>query len=197
MSVEINTCVGAEVAPWLADAARLRIEVFREFPYLYDGNEDSERAYLTSYAKSERSVFVLVLRGGEVVGVSTGLPLLEAAEAFQEPFREAGWNLEEVFYFGESVLRRDLRGGGIGHRFFDEREAHAARHGFKVTAFCAVDREPDHPLQPEGYQPLDKFWERRGYRREHAMVAALNWRQVDAGAEVENRLTFWTRRLDR
>lgn len=197
MSVSIKTCVGPEVAQWLADAARLRIEVFREYPYLYDGDEESERRYLAAYAGSARSVFVLALCDGQVGGVSTGLPLTEAADVFQAPFREAGWNLGEVFYFGESVLRRDLRGGGIGHRFFDEREAHAARQGFKVTAFCALEREPDHPLQPAGYRPLDKFWERRGYRREHAMVAALAWRQIDAAAEVENRLTFWTRRLDR
>jgi GNAT superfamily N-acetyltransferase len=197
MSVTIKTCVGAEVTPYLADAARLRIEVFREFPYLYDGDEASEQGYLGRYANSASSVFVLALREAEVVGVSTGLPLVDAAEAFQAPFRESGWKVEEVFYFGESVLRKDLRGGGIGHRFFDEREAHAARLGYKFTAFCAVNREPDHPLQPEAYHPLDKFWERRGYRREHAMVAELAWRQVDAADEVENRLTFWTRRLDR
>lgn len=197
MSVAIKACCGVEVEPYLADAARLRIEVFREYPYLYEGDAEREREYLAVYARSPLSVFVLALREGEVAGVSTGLPLVDAGEAFQAPFREAGWNLGEVFYFGESVLRRELRGGGIGHRFFDEREAHAERHGFKVTAFCAVDREPDHPLQPEGYRPLDKFWERRGYRREHAMVAALSWRQVDTGCEVENRLTFWTRRLDR
>ena len=82
-------------------------------------------------------------------------------------------------------------------RHFDERESFAEHHGFKVTAFCAVDREPDDPLRPEGYVSLDKFWERRGYRREHGMVAAVSWKQVDVGHEVENRLTFWTRRLER
>ena len=197
MSVTILRCTGGEVEGYLADAARLRIEVFREFPYLYDGNLEAERKYLESYAKSALSVFVLAVADGEVVGVSTGLPLVDAAEEFQAPFAEAGWNLAEVFYFGESVLRREFRGGGIGHRYFDEREAHAGRHGFKVTAFCAVDREPDHPLRPQHCQSFDKFWERRGYRREHGMVAAVSWPQVDTGGEVENRLTFWTRRLER
>lgn len=197
MSVTIRRCGGGEVEPYLEDAARLRIEVFRGFPYLYDGSEEFECSYLAGYAKAALSVFVLAIHDGEVVGVSTGLPMVEAADAFQAPFREAGWNLAEVFYFGESVLRKEFRGGGIGHRFFDEREAHAARHGFKVTAFCAIDREPDHPMRPDDYVPLDKFWERRGYRREHGMVAALSWKQVDTGGEVDNRLTFWTRILDR
>jgi len=197
MAVTILRCTGGEVERYLPDAARLRIEVFREFPYLYDGTMEGERKGLAVYARSPLSVFVLAVADGEVVGVSTGLPLADAGEAHQAPFREAGWNLAEVFYFGESVVRREFRGGGLGQRFFDEREAHAARHGFKVTAFCAVDREPDHPLCPEHYQALDRFWERRGYRREHGMVVALSWPQVDTGGEVENRLTFWTRRLDR
>ena len=37
---------GADVRTVLDDVARLRISVFRDFPYLYDGSLDYERDYL-------------------------------------------------------------------------------------------------------------------------------------------------------
>ncbi|BCU78800.1 GNAT family acetyltransferase [Luteolibacter sp. LG18] len=177
----------------MKDLASLRISVFREFPYLYDGSEHYESDYLRSYATSSGGVIVLALDGEKVVGVSTGLPLAEADEAFQTPFREAGIPVEEVFYLGESVLAKEYRGRGIGHRFFDEREAHAEELGYKVTSFCAVERPANHPLCPAAYHSNDVFWTKRGYVKRPELQCRLSWKQVDAEDEVENVLTFRTR----
>lgn len=188
--IEIRRLTGAAILPHLSDVARLRIRVFREFPYLYDGSEKSERKYLESYAASPRSVCVLALDDGEVVGASTGLPLEESDEAFRRPFEAAGIEVSSVFYFGESVLDRAHRGQGIGHRFFDEREAHAAELGFTITAFCAVERSDDHPLKPADYRSNDAFWSKRGYVLRPDLKARLSWQQVDSPDEVENVLAF-------
>lgn len=194
MDATIRICTGHEVAGHLEDAARLRISVFREFPYLYDGDQAAEREYLTGYAASPGSVFALAESEGRVVGVSTGLPLEAADAAFREPFEAAEMNPAEWFYFGESVLAPEWRGRGIGHRFFDERETHARSLGFARTCFCAVERSPAHPLRPPGYHANDGFWHRRGYRKQPALRARFSWRQIDsAGTEVENELAFWIR----
>ena len=73
--IEIHTFNGAEVARHLDAVAALRIEVFRDWPYLYEGDADYERGYLAAYAKSRESLFVLAFDGDEVVGASTGMPL--------------------------------------------------------------------------------------------------------------------------
>lgn len=197
MSVRVITCVGPAVTPHLDDLARLRIAVFRDWPYLYEGDPDYERRYLAAYANSPRSVFVLALDGDTVVGASSGIPLADDGEAFQAPFRARGMAVEEVFYFGESVLLRDYRGQGIGHRFFDEREAHARRlGGFAWTAFCAVERAADDPRCPPGHRSNDAFWTRRGYRREDELFCTLSWTELGAAAECAHRLRFWLRPLD-
>ena len=188
--IEIRRLTGAAILPHLPDVARLRIRVFREFPYLYDGTEESERTYLESYASAPRSVCVLALDDGQVVGVSTGLPLEESDEAFRRPFADTGIDERAVFYFGESVLDQAYRGQGIGHRFFDEREAHAAELGFRTTAFCAVERPDDHPLKPAGYHSNDTFWAKRGYVIRPDLRARLFWKQVDSLGGMENVLTF-------
>lgn len=190
--IEIQSISGKAILPYLPEAARLRIAVFREFPYLYDGSEAYEREYLEVYAHSERSVFILALKDGRIIGMSTGLPLAEADEAFRKPFVDAGWDPQEIFYFGESVVAENERGQGIGHRFFDEREKHAAAHGFPITTFCAVQRPDNHPMKPAGYRTNDAFWTKRGYEKRPDLHAELDWPQVDQkDGEVRNRLVFW------
>lgn len=196
MSLHVITCVGEAVAPYVDDLARLRIEVFRDYPYLYDGDGAYERRYLEAYAGSPRSVFVLALDGTQVVGASTGIPLSDDGVAFHQPFLAHGIGLDSVYYFGESVLQRAYRGQGLGHRFFDEREAHARRlGGFAMTAFCAVERNDDDPRCPGDYRPNDVFWRKRGYERQESMFCTLAWTELGDTAQSEHRLRFWLRPL--
>lgn len=196
MSVRVIVCVGPDVTPHLDDLARLRMAVFRRWPYLYDGDADYERSYLAAYARSPRSVFVLALDGEAVVGASSGIPLADDAEAFQQPFRQRGMPVDPVFYFGESVLLPAYRGQGIGHRFFDEREAHARRvGGFAWTAFCAVERAADDPRRPTDERTNDVFWRKRGYQRQDDMACSLDWTEPGDAAPREHRLRFWLRAL--
>lgn len=194
--VVIEVYRGPGIGPWLADVARLRVSVFRDWPYLYEGDPDYERDYLAAYAASPASVFVLARADGRVVGASTGLPLLDDDEAFRQPFLDSGIAPGEVFYFGESVLLPGYRGRGIGHAFFDRREAHARTLGrFGWTAFCAVDRDPADPRRPDGHRGNEAFWRKRGYRPHPGMRMRLAWDEVDQGP-LEHTLSFWLRALE-
>ncbi|WDS36088.1 GNAT family N-acetyltransferase [Pseudoxanthomonas sp.] len=187
---------GADITPYLDDVARLRIAVFAHWPYLYEGNAAYERDYLAAYARSAGSVFVLAFDGDTVIGASTGLPLLDDTDAFSRPLAAHGVDAARVFYFGESVLLPAWRGRGIGHAFFDAREAHArALGGFNTTAFCAVDRDPADPRRPDGHRDNDAFWHKRGYTRRDGMAVTLPWKEPGRG-EVSHTLTFWTRALE-
>lgn len=186
---------GEAILPWLDALARLRLQVFREWPYLYDGDEAYERRYLQTYANASQSLMVLALSDGHVVGASSGLPMAEAEPAFQAPFHERGIDVAEVFYFGESVLDSRFRGQGLGHLFFDQREAFARRAGYAITTFCAVQRPADHPARPTDYRPLDTFWQGRGYCRQDGMLTRFNWQDIGEDAETAKPMQFWTRGL--
>lgn len=195
--VRIDIVRGADIGDRLADVARLRIEVFRDWPYLYDGDAGYEARYLSTYTRSRDSVFVLALDGDAVVGASTGLPLADEEPAFRAPFQARGIDPARVFYFGESVLRGAYRGRGLGHAFFDAREAHARALGrFDWTAFAAVDRDARDPRRPHGHRGNDAFWTRRGYVRQPDMTMRLAWKEPDAPGERDHALTFWLRPLE-
>ena len=187
---------GPQITPWLDDVARLRLSVFKAWPYLYEGDAAYERDYLAAYADSKDSLFVLAFVDGQVVGASSGLPLSDETPAFRKPFLDQQIPVESVFYFGESVLLPEYRGRGVGHAFFDQREAHARALGrFQWTAFCAVDRDDDDPRRPFDHRFNDAFCHKRGYQRRPGMTMHLPWEEVGQG-EVIHPLTFWLRSLE-
>lgn len=188
---------GAEIAARLDDIARLRIAVFREFPYLYEGDAAYEARYLHAYARTPDSICVLALDGARAVGASTALPLADEEPAFQAPFRPRGIPVEAVFYLAESVLLPEYRGQGVGHRFFDAREAHARALGrFRWTAFAAVDRDAGDPRRPPGARDNAAFWRARGYARQPGMSMRLSWKEIGEAQATDKPLTFWLRPLE-
>jgi GNAT superfamily N-acetyltransferase len=186
---------GPEIIARQDDLARLRIEVFRDWPYLYDGNMEYEQGYIRTYVNSSHAVLIAAFDGERVVGASTALPMAQAMVECRTPFEAGGYDIGRIFYFGESVLLKPYRGQGVGVRFFDEREAAAMAHGgIDFTAFCAVERPADHPLRPKGYVPLDDFWARRGYVKHRELVARFRWRDIDQDKDTEKTLSFWLKR---
>ena len=191
----IETLSGAAIEPYLDALAGLRIEVFREYPYLYDGTAEYERRYLRVYADSERSVVALALDGDQVVGAATALPLLDHADGLAPQLAATGFDPADVYYFGESVLRKTHRGRGIGHAFFDVRESAARKHEFGIAAFCAVQRPADHPRKPAGYVPHDAFWRKRGFTPRPDIVSTLAWQDLDESIESPKPMMFWVKEL--
>jgi GNAT superfamily N-acetyltransferase len=195
VSARIERVRGSAIEPYLPDLAALRREVFREYPYLYQGSFAYERHYLQCYVRSARGVLVLARDGEQVVGASTALPLAEHGEGLAPLFAEAGLDPERVFYFGESVLRKSHRGQGIGHAFFDQREAAARELGFSLAAFCAVVRPAQHPARPADYVPHDAFWTKRGFRPRPELVAQFSWRDLGDADETPKPMLFWLKEL--
>ena len=117
------------------------------------------------------------------------------AAEFAEPFRKCGFDLSSIYYFGESVLLPQWRGRGIGHAFFDGREAAARERGFTTACFCAVIRPIDHPMKPAEYRPLDQFWRKRGYSPVDGLVANFEWDDLSDGQSVKHPMQFWLKTL--
>lgn len=195
--LEITAATGDTLAAALPDLARLRSEVFRAFPYLYGGDPAYEERYLRTYVAAPGAFVALARDAGRVVGASTALPLVHETPEVRRPFEESGeFRPGEVLYLGESVLLAEYRGQGVGHRFFDLREAHARALGLPVTAFCAVQRPKNHPARPADYRPLDAFWRARGYTERPDLQTEMSWPDVGTpgGEETPKPMRFWVRR---
>lgn len=192
--IVIERLQGAALDAAIGDLARLRIAVFAEYPYLYNGSDEYEREYLREFAAEPGSVLIAAKDGGRIVGAATASPMIGQKEAFRAPVEVAGYPARDVFYFGESVLLPGYRGRGIGHAFFDAREAAAREAGAKWACFCAVVRPSDHPARPADHRPLDAFWHARGYAPLEGVTTTLDWAEHGDADEVPHIMQFWVGR---
>lgn len=194
MSITTRALTGDDLLAALPDVARLRVAVFRDWPYLYDGDEAYERDYLRAYL-SPGAVVVAAFDADRIIGAATGAPMADHADDFAAAFAARPEPLDQIFYCAESVLLPDYRGHGLGHAFFDAREGHARALGFAYSAFCAVMRPENHPARPATYRPLDGFWRKRGYQPLPGVIARFRWKDLGQPAQTEKPLQFWMRPL--
>ena len=195
-SLAYSVLTAGETAAALKDLARLRIAVFADWPYLYEGDAAYEAGYLARFAASPGAVIVAARdQDGRMVGAATAAPLADHAAEFASPFARAGLDPGDFFYLAESVLVPDFRGQGAGRAFFDMREAEARAQGYSRSVFCAVIRPDDHPARPAAYQPLEPFWRRLGYQPLAGLVAEFSWRDRGEAGESVKPMQVWSKML--
>ena len=194
--LRLENVQGKQIEPYLDALGALRITVFRDYPYLYDGTLDYERDYLKTYVDCPRSLAVLAFHGQAVVGATTCIPMADESPEFQEAFLKANYDLSKICYLGESILLSQYRGRGLGKQFFKHRENHARSLGLNLATFCAVNRPENHPLKPRNYHPLDEFWKSRHYIKHPELQATFSWKEVHEETETAKTLTFWTKELE-
>lgn len=112
-SLRLITLKGADIVSYITSIAKIELEVFSEFPYLYEADLLTQINFVKRYAECDKSIVVLVMDGDSVVGLSTGMPFFFDSELFKKPFIDHGFDLKNVFCLGESVLLPAYRGNKI------------------------------------------------------------------------------------
>lgn len=187
--IEIKQLRLAEIRQNLAELAQLRITIFREYPYLYDGNMTYEAHYLERYARcSEAQVWVLQDQG-RVVGAATGLPLWAEDSEFQAPFQDAETNIRAWFYIGEVLLLPAWRGLGYGRRLI-----HQMLDSIDVERYpkqCLYTVQAPERLKPAEYRSLRP--ESFGFVQHPSRKAYVSWQCIDETEPSVKTLDVWER----
>ncbi len=194
--IHVRSFTGSGLKPYLHAVAKLRMEVLKDYPYFEEPDLDRETQYLKTIFSNKESIGVLIFDNTTLVGVSLGCPLAIDEPALHRPFLERHLDINTYYDFGDSVLLKRYRGRGIGHHFFDAREAHVANYKkFKHICFCVPDFPEPNPNPPGDHVPLADFWRKRGYIHHPEMKCYLSWKKVNAAHPTENQMSFWIKDL--
>jgi GNAT superfamily N-acetyltransferase len=197
-NIQIVRLRGREAKPYVDILAQLRIKVFYEYPYLYEGTFDYEKNYLEKYFSSPSSFVVLLkdLVKDQWIGATTSILASDIEDSLQKSLEGLELDLREIFYFGESVLLPEYRGRGFGKVFFAERERFARSiKGIRLLAFCSVEREAAHPLRTKDYRNLDSFWRAQKFQPLN-IRATLSWRDRGEKSETSKTMIFWGKYIE-
>jgi hypothetical protein len=100
MTVRIATLVGAAIHLALDALSALRLAVFRDWPYLYDGDAVYEADYLGTFTQSPDAIVVCAYDDDTMVGAATAAPLAGHTDEFVPSFEAHRCRPAEVFYCG-------------------------------------------------------------------------------------------------
>ncbi len=196
MKIRFAEFRGPAANDFLTELADLRMRVFQDYPYLYEGDLDYEKKYLNTYFASPKSFVALCFDDQKIVGACTAILLADEQPEFQKPFLQKGLEPQKICYFGESVLLPAYRGQGIGNSFMDLRLSFAKEFAdVNMAAFCAVIREDNHPMKPHNYSPLDEFWKKRGFAKMPDFITEYSWRDIDEKTESVKKMQFWSKKI--
>jgi len=186
---------GTAIAGVLDDLATLRLEIFPEYPYLYQGRREDELKYLGTYAEAPDACVILAYDGNTIVGAATGMPLIHEDAQMLDAFAGTAFPLNEAYYVGELLFRPAYRNCGLGRKLLDRLESHVRSLGRYRRLTCAtVERPDDHPLRPRDYIPITRFLARTGFVRLSGVTTSFMWREID-GVKRDHPMQFWNKAL--
>ncbi|MBQ4850168.1 GNAT family N-acetyltransferase [Pseudoalteromonas sp. MMG012] len=187
---------GDEITNAIDEIARLRIDIFAEYPYLYGGCVSYEVEYLRKFANTKQSFMVVMKDQGKIVGGLTGLPLAHEQPAVRRPFVNSMYPLASTFYFSEVLMYPRYRGNGYATTMFKLAEQFVSQLcSYNYIALATVIREANHLKRPHSYQPLDGMWQHFGYKPLANHICIMDWREHGDEQETAKPLMFWIKSM--
>jgi hypothetical protein len=88
--ITVQPLTGDALRAAIPDLARLRCEVFAQWPYLYEGDPSYESDYLRDFAVAPGAVLIAAKDGERIVGIATASPMSGQKPDYQAKFTEQG-----------------------------------------------------------------------------------------------------------
>jgi GNAT superfamily N-acetyltransferase len=195
MDISERLLQGSQIQEYLEQIAQLRLTIFMEYPYLYDGGLKDELVYLQHYANHAEATAIISLCGNQLVGAVTAIPLQCESEELTFPVAATQYPVERTIYIGELLLFPDYRNKGLGTRLLSRIVQHFhSQKNYEYLISATVKRAEDHPCRPEGYVPIERFLQRNQFAKISGVTTHFTWKEID-GIHRDHEMQFWIKVL--
>ena len=190
---EMKTLLGQEILSHIREISDITMNVFKEYPYLYEGTEQEQWEYVDKrYCKQPNSVVCMASREGRLVGVVMGVPMNQAPLKYQTPFLNQGIDLSKLFYIGEMTILQGHRQTGVRQKLCEELKSHILKKGFyECITFCEIVRPHDDPKRPKNYHDHDRAWESLGFVKDNTRKTVSAWNENGGTQEIDHTMVYW------
>jgi len=197
MNVSELMLQGADILGHLENIARLRLSLFREYPYLYAGKMKYELQYLQHYANKDEATVIVSSYENQLAGAVTAIPLQYESEEMIAPVAATSYMVERTYYIGELLFYPEYRNKGLGTRLLSRIEEHVLNLQDYDYLICAtVIRPENHPLIPAGYVPIERFLQRNRFAKLPGVSTHSAWKETD-GTRKNHEMQFWLKAVER
>lgn len=189
----IELLVGLAIQPYLEEAAHFRVEVFSEYPYLYEGTVEFElNEILPVYVRSKESAWVIAKENDRIVGILTGIPLSETSPNIHSPFLQSNISMEPYYCLADLMVLKEYRGKGIGKSLYYAFEKFVrTKPSYRYIAFYEIYRAPNDPKRPEDYHSLDPFWLKRDFVKYPELNFEIPWPEIESTKDCIHPMVYW------
>lgn len=195
-NITVNLLYGEQIRPYIRELARLCLDVYREWPYLYEGSEAECIEYVEErYVKKPDSVVCIALEGKTLIGAVMGLPLCHAPQHYLACYNEK--DQEGVFYWGELAVYPKYRNLKIAKEMYTTMgKAVIASGKYKAMAFCEVIRSAEfkYPM-PGNYVGHGTLWNALGFEKKENLTCQGKWKLVGEQEESSQLMVYWWKQL--
>ncbi|MDD2411768.1 MAG: GNAT family N-acetyltransferase [Bacteroidales bacterium] len=194
--MEIKVVSAQEIESYIDIIANLRITIFKEYPYLYDGDYTYEQKYLKKFLETPDSLICVAYDENQIVGAITALPLKYEDELIKKPFLNQGISMDTVYYYSEALILQEYRKKGIGIKMFKMAEEKIiSMEKYTFFTFAAIERNENHPQKPKDYQSPYPFFGKIGFIQRRDLVCQMSWKEINQTQESNKSLYFWTKEI--
>lgn len=193
-AVQVKTFEGPAITQHLDEIARLNNQIYREYPYLYNGEDAEYSSYLKSYAQTENSLVCIAYDHGKAVGLAAAMPLAKSRDFYSTPFSENGYNVQQIFYLGEFGLAPQFQGHGITDAMYQKIQDFAKAKGYETVSLWELNN-PSPTQKPAGYIPREDFWKKLGFIQHPELNFTISWTNINETEESPHKAIYWLKKL--
>jgi GNAT superfamily N-acetyltransferase len=200
MGLEVQSYIGADSSEYIELVSELRINTFKEFPYLYSGNLAYEKEYMQGYTADVQAMITLARVDNRLAGIATGIPLVSDSDIVKDAnlaFTQNNLDSSQYYYYGEIIVLPEYQKQYIAKQLLSVQDEIIKAWDYRYSCLLTVIREDNHPQRPALYLSSDRAWERLGYIKMN-LQSHYHWPTIMSDASVRecvHPMQFWKKVL--
>lgn len=195
-SITLEVLRGKELLSNISKLTKLRLAIYQEYPYLYEGNSAFEESYLSLFANSNESMLIIAKDNHQIIGAISGLPLDMAQKEIREVFIQSEIEIKDYYALCDVIVLKQYRSKGVGSILCEEfLKQLQKKKRYKKLVLWQIVKAPDDPKRPKSYFSPDGFWQKLGFIKNPGLMCFLKWIEISETKESSHRFEFWLRDL--